>query len=79
VQQLHVLVQPHILEWLDEIGVNRRKKSVYTPAAESGSIEMVHWFTERGAVYNAKVLLQKMVILTSANTFASTGVAGMVM
>jgi hypothetical protein len=46
----------HILEWLDETGVNWRSQSVYTAAAESGSIEMILWFTERGANFRVATM-----------------------
>jgi hypothetical protein len=46
----------HILEWLDEIGVNWKHQSVYTAAAESGSLEMILWFTERGAKFKVETM-----------------------
>eukprot|EP00953_Heterococcus_sp_UTEX-ZZ885_P012004 6916-Heterococcus_DN1.PRE.1 len=44
------------LKWFDEAGIKWKHRSVYIAAAKCGSIEMMHWLTQGGAVYDATVM-----------------------
>jgi hypothetical protein len=45
-----------MLQWFDEARINWKHQSVYTAAAECGSMEIILWLTERGAVFDTQTM-----------------------